>query len=144
LKLDAPKVVEERERRGLSQDELANRAEISANTVLRVERGLEIRPITARRIARGLGLEVADLYPKADAPTPSREEALRRYAEMLQELSRTFEERLRENLAREGNPDITASEETIRAIVDAHARALARDLIEGETPSKARETVNAG
>jgi transcriptional regulator with XRE-family HTH domain len=71
MKLDARKVVEARERLGLGQEELATRAEISPNTVLRVEHGFEIRPVTARRIARGLGLEVSDLYPKAQAPTSS-------------------------------------------------------------------------
>jgi transcriptional regulator with XRE-family HTH domain len=71
VKLDAKRVVEARERLGLAQEELATRAEVSPNTVLRVEHGLDIRPITARRIARGLGLEVGDLYPKAEAPPSS-------------------------------------------------------------------------
>ena len=65
MKLDASRVVEARERLGLAQDDLAVRAEVSPNTILRIEHGFEIRPVTARRVARALGLEVADLYPKA-------------------------------------------------------------------------------
>jgi DNA-binding XRE family transcriptional regulator len=73
VKLDAKKVVEARERLGLGQEELAARAEISPNTVLRVEHGFEIRPVTARRIARGLGLEVADLYQKPEELTSPKD-----------------------------------------------------------------------
>jgi transcriptional regulator with XRE-family HTH domain len=86
MKLDAKKVVEARERLGLAQEELATRAEVSPNTILRVEHGLDIRPITARRIARGLGLEVDDLYPKAEAPTslpPDKGGQERRYLNSL-------------------------------------------------------------
>ncbi len=68
LKLDKAEVVEARERLGLSIELLAKRAAVSKNSVSRAEHGLDIRPITARRIAHGLGLEVSDLYPKAEAP----------------------------------------------------------------------------
>jgi DNA-binding XRE family transcriptional regulator len=67
VKLDAKKVVEARERLGLAQGDLASLADVSPNTVLRIEQGLDIRPVTARRIARGLGLTVDDLYPKGEA-----------------------------------------------------------------------------
>jgi transcriptional regulator with XRE-family HTH domain len=84
LKLDAREVVEARERLGLTQEELAARAEVSENTVLRAEHGLEVRPVTARRLARGLGLEVADLYPKDRAPaSPPKETDAERRANMF-------------------------------------------------------------
>lgn len=84
MKLDAREVVEARERLGLTQEELAARAEVSENTVLRAEHGLEVRPVTARRLARGLGLEVADLYPKADAlASPPKETDEVRRAQMF-------------------------------------------------------------
>ena len=74
MKLDPAVVVEARERLGLTIEMAAERAEVSKNSISRAEHGLDIRPITARRIAHGLGLEVRDLYPKAAAPTSSPKE----------------------------------------------------------------------
>jgi transcriptional regulator with XRE-family HTH domain len=71
VKLDPIKVHEARERMGFSLDDVAQAAGVSQTSAIRAEHGKEIRPLTARRIARGLGVEVADLYPKAEAPTPS-------------------------------------------------------------------------
>lgn len=71
MKLDPIKVHEARERMGFSLDDVAKAAGVSQTSAIRAEHGKEIRPLTARRIARGLGVEVADLYPKAEAPTPS-------------------------------------------------------------------------
>lgn len=73
MKLDPAKVRQARERLGLSLDDVAKAADVSQNSAIRAEHGEEIRPVTARRIARGLGLEVADLYPKSEAPTSSPE-----------------------------------------------------------------------
>jgi transcriptional regulator with XRE-family HTH domain len=71
MKLDQNRVRAARERLGLSRADLAERAEISPNSAVRAEKAQEIRPLTARRIARALGVEVADLYPKGPAPNSS-------------------------------------------------------------------------
>jgi transcriptional regulator with XRE-family HTH domain len=73
VKLDPSKVREAREQLGLSLDGVAKAAGVSQASAIRAEHGKEIRPLTARRIAGGLGVEVADLYPKAVAPTSSSE-----------------------------------------------------------------------
>jgi len=74
VKLDPEKVREARERLGLSFDALAKEAGVSQTSAIRAEHGKEIRPLTARRLAEGLGVKVADLYPgKGLAPTSSPE-----------------------------------------------------------------------
>ena len=50
-----------RERKALTQDELADLAGVSRQTVVKIERGLEPRPPTIRKLARALGVEPADL-----------------------------------------------------------------------------------
>jgi transcriptional regulator with XRE-family HTH domain len=102
LKLDPAAVIEARERLGLTIEMAADRADVSKNSIGRAEHGLDIRPVTARRIARGLGLEVADLYPKAPAPQPSlkglqRDEArnlVERAAGIVEGYSRRWEAEL--------------------------------------------------
>jgi transcriptional regulator with XRE-family HTH domain len=64
-------VRELRERRMLSQQELAHRAGVSLFTIQRIERGEgSVRPKTGRAIAAALGVGVEDLLPKAQAPLP--------------------------------------------------------------------------
>jgi transcriptional regulator with XRE-family HTH domain len=64
-------VRELRERRMLSQQELAYRAGVSLFTIQRIERGQgSVRPKTGRAIAAALGVGVEDLLPKAQAPLP--------------------------------------------------------------------------
>ena len=46
-----------RERAALSQRTLAERARVSAATVIRAEKGLPMRFVTARRLAEALGVE---------------------------------------------------------------------------------------
>ena len=50
-----------RERRALTQGELAVKAGVSRQTVVKIERGIEPRPPTIRKLARALGVEPADL-----------------------------------------------------------------------------------
>jgi transcriptional regulator with XRE-family HTH domain len=69
LRLDPEKVRRARESLGYSIESVGEKGELSPNSVLRAEHGEEIRPSTARRLARALNTEVADLYPKAEAPT---------------------------------------------------------------------------
>ena len=62
IRLDADKVLDARDRLGLSQEDLARRTGMSPVTIARAEHGEPIRPISARRLARGLNLKVEDLY----------------------------------------------------------------------------------
>lgn len=65
-----------RVRRGLSQADLSEKSGVSEFTISEIEAGKRpnARPSTARKLAAGLGVDVADLYgeamptPKAQAP----------------------------------------------------------------------------
>jgi transcriptional regulator with XRE-family HTH domain len=61
LKFDGDKVRRARELLGYGQETTAEEAGVAKNSVLRAERGEEIRPATARKIAAALGVRVADL-----------------------------------------------------------------------------------
>jgi len=52
-----------RERKALTQDELADMAGVSRQTIVKIEGGLEPRPPTVRKIASALGVEPSDLMP---------------------------------------------------------------------------------
>jgi transcriptional regulator with XRE-family HTH domain len=71
VKLNPERVLWARESRGYSIETTAAKAGMSHNSVMRAERGEEIRPSTARRLAEALGVEVSDLYPKAGASLSS-------------------------------------------------------------------------
>lgn len=76
--MQIPRLREWRERRALTQVELAERAGVSERSVAGYEAGSGARPPTVRRLAEALGIEVTDLYggtehPLAQAP-PSPEQ----------------------------------------------------------------------
>jgi transcriptional regulator with XRE-family HTH domain len=56
-----------RERKALTQDELASMAGVSRQTVLKIEGGLEPRPPTIRKLAAALGVQPADLMEPAES-----------------------------------------------------------------------------
>ena len=59
-----------RQAKGLSQEELANRAEIDRTYISAVERSVYAASIdVVDRLARGLGVEAADLLRRPPAPT---------------------------------------------------------------------------
>jgi transcriptional regulator with XRE-family HTH domain len=92
LRLDGNKVRRARERLGYSMEVAGEQAEVSKNSILRAEHGEDIRPVTARRIARALAVEVADLIEESARPlaldaeeTEAVEEEGRRIRHFLQE-----------------------------------------------------------
>ena len=78
LKLDREKLIRAREMLGYGLEKTAEVAGVSKNSVLRAEHEEDIRPVTARKIATALKVEVADLFPKAAAPSPSSNTLRRR------------------------------------------------------------------
>ena len=78
MRLDPEKVRRARESLGYSIEATGEKGDLSPNSVLRAEHGEEIRPSTARRLAKALNTEVVALYPKAEAPSsPTPAEAVR-------------------------------------------------------------------
>ncbi len=70
MKLKRERLKRARDRLGWSMKEVAANAGVDETTVLNAEHGKEIRPITARRLAAGLGVEVVDLLPPEEGDTP--------------------------------------------------------------------------
>jgi transcriptional regulator with XRE-family HTH domain len=66
MQLDPQKIITARLDRGLSQQHVAGLGDLSATSVKRAESGLPVQPATARRLARGLGVQIADLRPDGD------------------------------------------------------------------------------
>ena len=142
-----------RRRHGLSQVDLSRRSGVAQNTISDIETGRrEPRPSTLRKLAKSLGVEVADFYPetshpKASAPL-SPEEWLRAHGGHLlrltdAELRREFRELPDEDrrdfmgrLSREFGAIQTAyereSEPTAAVIRDAYALASGRFLLATE------------
>jgi transcriptional regulator with XRE-family HTH domain len=77
-----------RERRALTQEELAKQAGVSARSVAGYEAGAGARPGTVRKLAAALDISVEDLLGKAEAP-PSSEPTL--FNGMLEEERRGYE-----------------------------------------------------
>jgi transcriptional regulator with XRE-family HTH domain len=68
LKLDEDRVRRKRERLGLTVAMLAQKAGTSKNTILSAEHGGDIRPTTARKIAKALDVEIDDLLGESEGP----------------------------------------------------------------------------
>jgi DNA-binding XRE family transcriptional regulator len=68
LRLDRDRLIRTREMLGYGIETTAQAAGVSKNSVLRAEHGEDIRPATARKIAKALNVEVADLYGKTEYP----------------------------------------------------------------------------
>jgi transcriptional regulator with XRE-family HTH domain len=77
-----------RERRALTQEELAEQAGVSARSVAGYEAGAGARPGTVRKLASALDISVEDLLGKAEAP-PSPEPTL--FNGMLEEERRGYQ-----------------------------------------------------
>lgn len=63
-RMEAVKVLrlrEWRERRALTQEELAQKAGVGRGTIIRIERGADAFPPTVRKLATALGIDPADL-----------------------------------------------------------------------------------
>jgi transcriptional regulator with XRE-family HTH domain len=56
-----PKLKEYRERKGLTQRELADLSGVSRGTIIRVEAGEDCRPPAARKLAAVFGVEPGEL-----------------------------------------------------------------------------------
>lgn len=74
-------VVAQRERQGVSVNELARRSGVDPTSVSRIERGEIINPpvTTLRGLAKGLGVPVAEVYAKAGVTKPSDLPAIEPY-----------------------------------------------------------------
>ena len=78
--MDEPKPMREltriREERGLSQQGLADASGVNKATINQIERGRRSPNLeTLEKLAGALAVEVADFFPKAQAPLPDFEEA---------------------------------------------------------------------
>lgn len=59
--LPIPRLREWRNKRALSQEELAKRSGISRTTIIKIEAGRGAWPQTVRKLAKALGIKPADL-----------------------------------------------------------------------------------
>jgi len=66
-------IVAQREKQGISLNELARRAGVDPSSVSHIERGETSNPpvATLRALAKGLGIPVAEIYAKAGVTKPS-------------------------------------------------------------------------
>lgn len=128
-----------RERRMLTQQELADRADVSLFTVQRIERREgAVRPKTGRAIAAALGVGVEALSGKAQAPLPDFEDERREYTadelfgEVLEDFRRQNEQDAKGNrkaLASEGIPQPPRFSRHYNAAVEKLSRRLPADLV---------------
>jgi transcriptional regulator with XRE-family HTH domain len=82
LRYSREKMQRARERLGYSIETVGEKAGTSKNSVLRAEHEGEIRPLTARKIAEALGVEVADLLVgEVESPAPKGQASPQRKGE---------------------------------------------------------------
>lgn len=97
-----------RERRMLTQQELADRADVSLFTIQRIERGAgNVRPKTGRAIAAALGVGVEDLLGKAQAPLwfdeqPERRDIYTPWLEFANEYADRWEAKISQGVLEPG------------------------------------------
>ena len=65
MRVNAERIIRQREEQGWSQTQLAKEAGVASGTMSRVERGMEANPATVKRVADALGLTVADIRAPA-------------------------------------------------------------------------------
>jgi DNA-binding XRE family transcriptional regulator len=126
-------VRELRERRMLSQQELANSAGVSLFTVQRIERGEgSVRPKTGRAIAAALGVSVESLLEKAQAPLWQDDVPGRRdfgiWTKLLELKANRWEEELRNYEARP--PRKTVRREIKDPFDHGRASEISQDILE--------------
>jgi transcriptional regulator with XRE-family HTH domain len=126
-------VRELRERRMLSQQELANSAGVSLFTVQRIERGEgSVRPKTGRAIAAALGVSVESLLGKAQAPLWQDDVPGRRdfgiWTKLLELKANRWEEELRNYEARP--PRKTVRREIKDPFDHGRSQEISQDILE--------------
>ena len=117
--MDGPKPMKEltriRQERGLSQQRLADTSGVNKATINQIERGRRSPNVeTLEKLAAALGAEVADFFPKAEAPLWSGDIVGRRSSAFSFEEARESLERYCErweNLLSEGDLDNKALDE---------------------------------
>lgn len=72
MRFDRDKLIRARELLGYGLEKTAEEAGVSKNSVLRAEHGEDIRPLTSRKIAAALGVEVVDLIEEPWSPRLKR------------------------------------------------------------------------
>jgi predicted transcriptional regulator len=64
MKINGPAFTRSREELLLGIAELANKADVTYKTLVRVERGLSVKVVSLRKIIRALGLTIQDAIAK--------------------------------------------------------------------------------
>ena len=97
MRLERDKLMRSREMLGYGLEKTAEVAGVSKNSVLRAEHGEDIRPGTARKIARALEVEVRDLLPLGQVSLPDFEDGQRATVYRFTGKQRVTAEKLREH-----------------------------------------------
>lgn len=141
--LDAQAVREWRNRRMLSQQEVADRAETSLFTIQRIERGEgAVRPKTGRAVAAALGVEVEDLLAKkARAPRSDSEAAA--LAVLFRGLARRGRKVIERSVKEGPSPELSREADEYHQEYEALLRIKGGRDILGRDPEELAEAVDA-
>jgi transcriptional regulator with XRE-family HTH domain len=132
VKLDGERVRETRERLALSIEDACGQAHVSTHTWVKAERGGEIRPSSARRIAGALGVEPSQLMgdplvPLVEAlPSPKAPEEPKEAEE--RRTSRSYDP----NRANEYRARFTQNTQNIRKCLEMYRRLMRRPDFDGD------------